>query len=334
MILIFDTNVFLKKHRHLWELLDYFPSLQSPPEFFIGIDQEQVLISEYINYSEGIDPEDPIRVIVERILDGSGLFVLQRTAKQMRRTLRQRLHQNGCTQPMEAGLFAIAAYFKNGILVHPDEVGNLSIQRKYLEPGVLGKIQKEGVGPYTASVGEILKLLRGAREYTPDNLDDLNDFLYQYRIKGKNSEEREFLEFKCPEGEYLTQELLRKAVTAICGMLNTREGWVFIGIEDGTGDIKPFPPKYKNAIKEASIDQILKDVYAEIDRIIPMPSKVVYTWAILDDLRENCVVVIRVHQGNRDYLYRDQKGLGKNLGTTRYIRRGNQTIADPDWKQL
>jgi len=328
MILVFDTNVFLKRHRHLWELLEYFPSLQSSPQFFIAIDEEQALIREYLDYSKNADPEDPIRVIVERILDGTSLFVLQRTAKQMKRTLHTRLNENDCVNPIEPELFAVTDYFKDAILIYPTDIESLPIQRRYLESGVLSSIQVGNVGPHTASVGEVLKLLREPREYSPDNLNELYELLFKYRVEGKDSEEREFLEFKCPDCDFLSQKLLRKTVAAICGLLNTREGWVFIGVEDGTGSIKPFPPKYNESRKQASVDQLLRDIYAEVNRISPRPGKLVKIWSILDAQRQNCVVVIRVCQGSQSYKYRDENGLGTNLGTTRYIREWAQTVED------
>jgi len=330
MILVFDTNVFLLREGNLWELLEYFPSPNRPPTFLIGLDSNQNILSEYMQYAATVDPEDPMRVVTERILDGSGLFVVQRSCKEIKKSLAARLESLSDDQTIDASLLGVSASFRRGILIHSNTPDDSPIERSFFESTYLQNIEKNGIGPQLMSLFELLRILRQPADYKPDNLDDLDAYLQQYQIADKNSEEREFLEFKCPKCGFLTQELLRKAVAAVCGMLNTREGWVFIGVDDNTGKIKPFPPKYKNSTKDLSIDQLLRDIAAEINRICPRPGKLVNLWAIKDRVFDECVVAIRVHHGNKDYLYRDNQGLGNNMASVKYVRQAAATVEDPD----
>lgn len=329
MICIFDTNVFLTKHGNLWELMEYFPALDLPPKFLIGLDEEQYILEEYMDYSDAeVDPEAPIRVIVERILDGSGLFTVEDTSTQMDDLLEKQLDAAGC-KPIEPQLFAVCAQINKGILVHPNPEDKNQVYRKYLEPSILPELQNSLSGASTISLYELLKILREPQEYAPNTVDDLRGLLRLTQIHGKSGEEREYIEFKSPRGTHLTQRMLRDAVKAISGMLNSREGWVLIGVVDD-GTIQPFPPRYNRADAELSVDRLMINIYAEIDRIKPSPGPLVNAWPILDEARSNCIILIRVHQGNRDYLYRDI--CGGNFGSqfnTKYIRRGPQTIVDP-----
>jgi hypothetical protein len=306
--------------------MEYFPTNQSTPEFLVGVDHEGCIECEYTDY-KGDDPEAPIRTLLQRIMDGTGLFILRLPAE-LSMELLLRLDEHKCLENIEPQLFGVAET-SEGVLVRPNDHEALVIERGYLKPGVLQCIQEGSVGPTVSSLAEILVHLRRPHEYGPETMSDLAAFLHQHRV-GEKIEEREYLEFKAPKVPFLSQGLLRDAVKAICAMLNTREGWVIIGVDDDTGEIAPFPPRYNSESKEISVDQLLRDIWDEVERICPMPRTLVNIWPILDEERRNCVIVARVHKGCQNYLYRTNRGSGANR-IAKWIRCGPRTVLDPTW---
>lgn len=329
MVLIFDTNTLMQRHHNLWELVDYFPTNQDAPKFLIAVDDARLIETEYLEKAKAGGEESPIRMISQRILDGFGLFV-KRMVVNISDNTRSCLKKYSCAEQIDHRLLGLAEIVEGSILVCPNNVTNLSIPRCYLESKIQACFHADGKGPTILSLGEVLKSVREPHYPSPETLHDLKCFLSQFEMGTKQSEERGNVEFKCPKAAYLTKTCLREAVKAICGMLNSCEGWVFIGVDDDTGAIEPFPPKYKNPSKEPSIDALLKDILSEINRIYPKPGLLVRFWEILDSKKENCVIAIRVHQGNRDYLYRDEQG---NLQNMKWIRQGTSTIQDPNWQR-
>lgn len=327
MMLVFDTNVFLQSDVNRWELIERFPTPSSPPEFLVAVDDGGLIEDEYLEQAIVADPESPIRIATERILDGTGFFVVRKSST-ISGELSKRLHKYSCTKPIEPQLFGVAHSTRDSILVCANDPDTLPILREYMKPGVLNQIQHGGVGPVVSSLKETLKIIRMPRERSPETLDELHSFLSKQSLGPLKNEEREFIEFKNPEVDYLSQELLQKTVRAVCGMLNSRDGWVFIGIDDHTGKIDPFPPRYKNRSRPLSLDGLSKNILEEIDRICPQPGKLVNTWPIPDDRKQNYVFVIHVQQGTQDYLYRDKNG---KLNKTKWIRSGPRTIPDPTW---
>lgn len=327
MVLIFDTNVFLQEHYNRWELIDRFPTLSSPPEFLVAVDDKGLIEEEYLEQAIIADPESPIRIATERILDGTGFFVVRKPST-ISGELSKRLSKYSCTKPIEPQLFGVANSTPKSILVCANDQDTLPIPREYMKLGVLNQIQHGGVGPVVSSLKEVLKIIRAPHERSPETLEELRSFLSKQSLGPLKNEEREFIEFKNPKVDYLSQELLRKTVRAVCGMLNSRDGWLFIGIDDDSGKIEPFPPRYKNLSKPLSLDDLWKNILEEIDRICPQPGKLVNTWPIPDDRKENYVFVIHVQQGSQDYLYRDKNG---KLNKVKWIRSGPRTIADPTW---
>lgn len=336
MNLVFDTNVFLQRHANLWELLEYFPTQQELPKFCVAIDEGQRLIEqEYSQYGATADEESPMRIISQRILDGLGWFVF-RSPAELSQELWIRLDESECVAAVERTLWGVAESAKSGqpdsqmsCLVHPNDSNSLPISREYLKPGRLQQIQCDAVGPLTASISEILKKIRGGHEYSPSSFYELQSLLHQYCMGVRNSEERGFLEFKKPNGSCLSPLLLQNTVQAVCGMLNSRDGRVIIGVDPDTGEIAPFPPRYKDNTKPPSVDELMLDIGVEVDRICPRPGLLVEFWPIVDQSKAECVIVIQVRKGSREYIYRDAAG---KLNAAKWIRRGNQTIVDPSWK--
>lgn len=350
MILVFDTNVFLQDHEDIWPLLAYFPRPSQPPRFMVAVDDGAMHIeAEYANYAAASDPDSPIRKIAKRIMDGFALFVV-RSPVAPSSELTYRLAAAKCTTAVEEALFGVAESHRNAalasgdaepldaakrartecILVCPNDPLALPISRAYLETGKIHQIECDATGPITASLNEVLKFIWAPHEHCPSSLYELRLLLGEYRCGLRTSEEREFLEFKNPNVPYLCERLLREAVAAVCGMLNSRDGRVIIGVDNETGSICPFPPRYNSPNKPISVDQLLIDVYAEIDRISPMPGCLVQAWTILDDSKENCVLVIQVQQGNREYVYRNRHG---RLNATKWLRRGTATVPDRTWRR-
>jgi hypothetical protein len=322
MILVLDTNIWLQPQANLWEFVSYFPMNQEPPVFFIGVDRGGLIVQEYLKHITEL--RDEVKTAVQRLLDGAALFVV-RPQVFLPNTLKYRLMQNSCMTPIEPQLFCVAAGTQ-GIIVCPNSNSSLPIPRMYTTPSVLERIQENGVGPCVLSLAETLKLLRKPREYSPEDLSDLQALIGQYR------EEREFLEFKNPVNDFLTPELLRTTVQAVCGMLNTRNGYVIIGVDDQTGDIHPFTPRYKGTSDQIGVDHVERCILQEIDRISPKPGNLVHVWPLLDDANKKCVFVIYVEKGNRDYIYRDTEERRWKLNRVKWIRSGNRTIPDPNWQ--
>jgi hypothetical protein len=327
MVLIFDTNTLMQRHYNLWELVEHFPTNQTAPKFLVAVDDGHLIENEYLKSAKTNGEESPIRIIAQRILDGFGLFVKRMVASISENT-RSCLNNNGCSEDVDHCLLGLAEAVEGGILVCPNNIINLSIPRCYLKSEIQACVQADGKGPTILSLGEVLKSVREPHSPSPETLDDLKCFLSKFEIGEKQSEECGYVEFKCPKVPYLTQVCLREAVEAVCGMLNSCEGWVFIGVDNKTGEICPFPPKYNDASKKPSVDALLHDILDEINRIHPKPGLLVHFWPILDSQKEKCVIAIRVHQGNREYLYRDKNG---KLQSMKWIRQGTSTIPDPNW---
>jgi hypothetical protein len=127
-------------------------------------------------------------------------------------------------------------------------------------------------------------------------------------------------------------------------MLNSRDGWIFIGVDDQTTPtaIKPFPPRYVIPGRSAAdvpleTDRLIRDIRVEVDRICPRPGNLVHMWPILDDDSLKCVVAVYIHRGDKskDYLYRnkcDKKT--HNVKTPKQVKwiKVDQSIQiEPDW---
>jgi hypothetical protein len=335
MILSFDTNVFLEKEANLWELLGYFPERKEKPRFLVALDEEGLIEGEYLGLAQRADEEEPIRALTKKLDDGKGWFVIS-TPVQVSQSLEAQLDAHNCISGIERQLLAIAQPFSH-TLVCPNKHDHLRLRRRYLDPGILQSIQASiedpNERPTVLTLLEVLRPIRVPHEGCPNDLEHLRKLLATTANNRKVSEERDFLEFKQPI-EFLYQDLLRRAIRAVCGMLNSRDGWVIIGVDDATGEIKPFPPKYippnhDDAAKDPNREQLERDVRSEIDRISPKPGLLVDVQAILDERKEDCVVVIRVWRGNREYVYRD--AIGK-LNGQKWIRVNAETVADPEWQ--
>lgn len=325
MIVVFDTNVFLQDHYNLWELVDHFPVNQEPPEFFVAVDRNGEIENDYLAHKEQLVKEE-LYAIVQRILDGTALFVV-RPQVHLPNILKNRLWD---CKPIEPQLFCVAAGTQ-GVLVTPNSSKELPIPRTYTKPEVLARIQANGVGPCVLSLKETLKLIREPHEYSPEDLAELKIMIGRYALGSKKSEEREFLEFKNPKNDCLTTKQLREAVQAVCAMLNTRDGYVIIGIDNETGGICPFTPRYGAKPEIVSADHVVLCIAQEINRILPTPGKLVHVWPLVDDSNQKCVFVIHVKKGNHEYVYRDEEKNGWKLGAVKWIRDKGSTIPDPDW---
>lgn len=333
MILVIDTNVLLHEHRYLWELWDYFPKPDSASKFFIALDDQDAILNEYLEHSAGQDSGTTIREITNRILDGTGLFVISTPFQEKCLSLISTLNDCGCSTPIQHELFWVAASYKDGVLVSPNNTDPLLIKRDYLDTEILSKIQRESVSPVVWTLPETLRVLRQPHEHSPSTMDELVAVLKHTQLGSINSEERAHREFKCPH-TFLEQRMLKDVVKATCGMLNSsRGGWVFIGVHDATGEPIPFPPRYGDVSKPLSTDQLVRDIYSEINRIRPKPGNLVDIWPIVDPTSQNCVIVIRVHKGSKTYLYQDpEKDKTKNKGIVKWIRQGASTTVDPNWQ--
>lgn len=328
MLLIFDTNVLLAENR--WELLEYFSVNQSPPKFLVALDQEQNIINEYLEYARRNDPESPIRKIVERLIDGSDLFVVDRPATHLSNILSQILTAYSCTDQVEVHLLGVAESRQSAALVVPNDISQTTIHRKYLGEEVRHTIAGIRGKPVILTINEVLRILRDPAPYSPSTMGELKDLLAKYAATNSGSDEQEYIEFKCPVTPYLTQQLLREATRAVCAMLNTCNGWVFIGVDDPSGEIKPFPPRYKTEKAEPRVSQLVNNIYEEIDRILPNPGRLVRLWPILDDNKQNCVIAIHIRQGIQEYRYRNRDNDPKNekLGKVKWVRRGARTVPE------
>lgn len=332
MILVLDTNVLLRNHNNYWELQDFILENSSPPfKFLIAVDEGDVIEDEYLEYAINAGEETPIRVITEKLLNNDASFIQKinlETSDRLNR-LFERLAEIKCNDPIQPELFAVAQQC-SGILVCPNSK-ECDIPRDYLEIEKLVQIQIDEACPDVRPIGELIHLLRQPHEYSPEDTKDLQILLSNYKIADKSSEEREFLEFKCPKGNYLSRTMLRNVVRTVCGFLNHRSGWIFIGVDDKTGEINPFPPRYGNNKKPISVDNLILDIRAEINLIRPRPGGFVHVWPIKDHKgSENYVIGIFVRQGNPDwdYLYRD-----KHIETmlVKLLRIGTNVEVDPNW---
>ena len=337
MILVFDTNVFIQKNSNLnslFQILDEDMS-KSPPRFLFFLDKGGVIEGEYLRMAEEAtasgDYEADVRKIWELIAEGSPLWI-KKIEQNLSFELQKRLAENECDKPIEPQLFGVAEC-ADGVIVCPDYRDRARIKRGYLVGDTLQKIQREGLGPAVLSIAETVKILHEPCDYSPASITALKSYLSEFSIGEKASEERPFHEFKCPKNDsYLGKPLLQETVRAICGFLNTRNGFVFIGVDDKTGKIKPFRPKYLpsnvNFNKEESIDLLMRDIRSEIDLIYPKPGQLVDEWALIDKETNKCVVVIHVRQGRRNYYYRDKKG--RLNRRTKWVRTGFSTVPDPN----
>jgi hypothetical protein len=280
-----------------------------PLRFLLLIDN--LLELEYIEQAErsrASDPENLTSIIIEKILKGSSLFV-KKLSGELSAPLAKRFKRSGCPE-VEKQMFGLAELHDANI-VCPDHSRAIPVPRVYL--GQLDNLQRGGIGPAVLTLAEILGPIREPGPYSPSTIDDLRVLICKW------PEEEEFTEFKSPEDDYLTSDMRNKVVKAICGLLNTRSGWVFIGVTPN-GAIAPFSPRYGSLNKDPSTDQLLRDILQQIGQITPKPGRLVIPWPILND-KLKCVVVIYVHQGKRTYLYRGKK----------WIRLGPQTVEDPNW---
>lgn len=322
MLLVVDTNVFLLKDDPMlfWFMAEISKTLsKSAPKFFFCLDNEQTIDQEYFKKAKetGLHLEDPIQQILKIVMDGNVSFICRSSHNRSER-LADCLEKLGC-KPIEPELWGVAEQnSQTGFFVRP-RGSHFPIPRLYADAATLQQIQGAS-NVQIRTLSEVQKDMDVPKEYSPETIEELQKII-------STKEERTFMEFKCPESDYLTQHLLHDTVRAVCGFLNTHAGWVFLGVSDN-GEIRPFSPRYGNPDKPLSMDNLLRDIRGEVDRISPNPGLLVNAWPIRDENTQKCVVAIHVQQGDQDYLYRDKKEKSKGV---KLIRTGYQTQIDSNW---
>lgn len=319
MIFVVDTNVFLDESddcedftRKCWRA--------KPSELRLAVDSDGQILEEYRKHAvPGSLLKKVVRKIGELSWDQNGLnFDFDETQNNL-------LSEKLCHTPIEPALLGVGKdKTKPYVVFNPNE--RRDPPRNF--PEHLPALQSLGLGMGMVTPKEALDRIHSPRKPNPENLGELEHLLDEYRVAGKRSE-HSFLEFKAPgpnrlrlEDRKLVDEMRCDIAVAVCAMLNSCTGWVFVGVRDHDGEILGFNPEY-NGI--AGYDQVQRMINAEIYRITPNPSKLFDPW-VIDLPNGGIVVAIRVTKGSREFSYEHRyPGKGKTKECIPYYRCGPES---------
>ncbi|MDX2043174.1 MAG: ATP-binding protein [Acidobacteriota bacterium] len=297
MIFVVDTNVFLDEQDTDCEDFTRKCWRARPSELRLAVDSDGQILEEYRQHAA---PGSLLKKVLGRIADlGWDRHEISYNFDQDQDKL---LDEKLCRTPIEPALLGVGKDIARPYVVyHPNEI--CKMPRSFTKH--LQDIQPYDLGLGMVTPREALDRIHSPRPPFPENVGELTHLLDIHRIAGLRTE-HSFLEFKAPgpnearvDNRILVDRMRCDIAKAVCAMLNSCNGWVFVGVRDNDGEILGFKPEY-NGIP--GYDHVQRMINAEIYRITPNPSKLFDPWAI-DLPTGGIVIAIRVTKGSREFSY-------------------------------
>ncbi|MBL8170424.1 MAG: ATP-binding protein [Acidobacteria bacterium] len=323
MNIAFDTNVFLTKGNHHDDLKKLL--FGRPPICRIALDAGGELQKEYRTAVGRFPGSAILKNFFQLISERKGPHVALLKSDMAQEELDE-LTDYGCGKQIEPALFGIA---KN----NPDVL-------LYLMEGKMDRGYSIDRGwdlvsqKYLGDQSTLWQQLRRAMAYPghpyPRTREELERLLNEYQRAGHRTE-HDLLEFKDGPFDFARfandiydRSLRVRIAEAVCGMLNTRDGWVFVGIDHQSCEIVGFPPVYVQAgddlqNKEVDADRVQQYISQDICTFVPKPSSIdkqcVLMWPI--DVSEGRIVLaILVTKPEGDVTFTYNGIAYGRLGTT------------------
>lgn len=322
MILILDTNILLAfEMDDPWcvLLLDLFFDLH-PTYVQLGFDAEGDIEKEYEEYKDLLSDDN--QALIEKMILNPIKGFSTRLAPKVKSTFDKvqlaELTTLNC-HPIEPAFLATSLADTTPQLVYW-ESGYEVIGREYWRQPTLNELKnRKLIGECISVRDAVSKLLRWHNRY-PSTLAEMNALLDEYQIDGKR-EEHTFIECKCPQN-VLTERMTRDIAKAVCAMLNTDGGWIFIGVRDSDKKAVGFKTQYENGAK-TGFEIIQPIINQRINQIKPRPAGLFLPWAI-DVGGGKVVVVIHVSKGEAgvNYCFDYREGKGWQV----YVRQGPESV--------
>lgn len=332
MILLCDTNVFLapvySSHQFLME------SFRDNRRFFLGLDKYSLLQNEYRQYSRH---NRYIQEIVKRVTPRNERRVIRGIPVAISEDVHTRLADlyevvDETPNRVEHALLCTALANPGVTLVCVDSrCSTLTADRVWLRPDRLEFLQEFFPEIRVKSCDELHNILHSVPEGVPRDYSQLKTFLAQDKIRW---EENDWVEFKAPQRQGLIPRMCRDIAKAVCALLNTTSGYVFVGIEEDPppAQLIGFPLIYcrddhdPTSCREYPSDKIqiiLEGAY--LNRIVPSPRPHIMMWQIsIPHDEAKIILVILVDKGNTIYQY-DFDGSGPKA----FRRVGTQSVVMP-----
>jgi hypothetical protein len=312
---VFDTNFFLMKGQH-HDLLKRV-LFAKPPICRLALDRRGAIKREYFAALRDY-PSVVLREICQRVLERRGPEIATLESEVcVCRGIHDptsescelaELERRGCGNEIEPSLFGIALKNPTTLI--------------FLLHGLLGRgyiaewdfVNARYLSSQSALLFEMYRRISYPSQRYPSTKAQLEELLDEYRIIGRATE-HDLLEFKEGPLDFIRfrddmgiRALRRRIADAVRGMLNSRSGWVLVGI-DTEGNIEGFSPAYFEVGHSNPVERFQELMSQDIRSIEPDPLSVdpqgVALWPI-DVGNGRIVVSILVTKPDRniEFFYR------------------------------
>lgn len=313
---VFDTNYFLTKGDH-YDVLQRV-LFSKPPICRLVLDLKGTIKKEYFEALAKYPQSAVLRQICQRVserqgpqvamLDGTLCTCLEAHDQQSDACDLAELERLGCGEEIEPSIFGIAR--KNPMtlvfLLHG------ALNRGYIDQWDV--VSARYLTNQSTLKLEMYRKISYPTQRYPATPAQLEDLLNEYRIVGRRTEQ-DLLENKEGPLDFVTfrdgtfeRSLRTRIAEAVRGMLNSRSGWVFVGI-DSVGEIIGFPPSYRTVVGHVNpVEQVQELISQDIRSIVPNPLEVdpecVALWPIdIGNGRIVVTILITKPKGNITFSY-------------------------------
>lgn len=327
MILLCDTNIFLEPLYSSHQFL--IQSFADNRKFYLGLDRS--LQKEYIQFSSR---NRYIQEIVKRTIPRHDRRVLHDIPGSITEEAHELLSalyglDDKAPDNVEHALLCTALANPGVTLVCVDKrCMTLPAERVWLRPDRLEFLLEFLPGIQVKSCDQVYDILRSVPEGVPRKYAELETFLSQEMI---GWEEKDWIEFKAPQEWGLVPRMCRDIAKAVCALLNTTDGYVFVGIKEDPppAQLIGFPliyckedrdPTSCRELPSDKIQIILEGSY--LRKIDPNPRSQLMIWPIAIPHNDKSIILaILVDKGDKRYQY-DFDGYGLKA----YRRDGTQSV--------
>jgi hypothetical protein len=318
MMVVLDTNVFLQeKDRSCLRIVEIL--LETYPEYIqLALDADRTIEDEYDRYrtTMSLEGQELIQKVMDRIIDFSN-FSPRFDAKPAPDHLGA-LERLKCHEPVQPALLCLTFAPTDPLLIYTANARE-GITRAYSNPETLKELYSAGLVRNCLSADEAKALLSRHSERHPTTRQELEKLLDDHRVCGRR-EEHSFLECKGPRS-VLTARMTKDIAKAVCAMLNTNGGWIFVGVRDSDKMVVGFEPCYENSTSRCGFERIQPIINQRINQIRPRPAGRFDPW-VIDLKNRRVVIVIRVLKGKDGVTY----CLDDGDGPVAYIRQGPESV--------
>lgn len=297
MNIAFDTNVFLTKGNHYEDLKKML--FGKPPICRVVLDSDGELKKEYLTALRRFPGSTILKQFFQLVSERAGPHIAVMKSDLEQAELDE-LTEYGCGKQIEPALFGVIRNNPDVLLYWTEG----KMDRGYATDRGWNFISQK----YLQNQSVLWQQLRRAMAYPghpyPRTKEELERLISEYTRAGRRTE-HDLLEFKNGpfdfarfENDVFEKSLRARIAEAVCGMLNTRSGWVFVGIDHRDCSIVGYPPVYVKKPedvqdKEPDPDQVQQLISQDVCEIVPKPFDIdkqcIFMWPI--DVENGCIVL-------------------------------------------